>query len=59
MSKSSNRTPLRLAVLGAGLALLLGACGESAPEGEQQQGSLSPPAATGKLAHAPAIAPTA
>jgi hypothetical protein len=59
MSKSSNRTALRLAVLGAGLALLLGACGETAPEGEQQQGSVSPPAATDQLAGAPAIAPTA
>jgi len=58
MSKSSNRTVLRLAVLGAGLALLLGACGESVPEGEQQQGSVSPPAATDQLAQAQAISPT-
>ena len=29
MSKSSHRTALRLAGLGAGLALLLGACGEA------------------------------
>jgi len=52
MSKSPNRTALRVAVLGAGLALLLGACGEPATEGEQQQGSVSPPAATDQLAHA-------
>ena len=50
MSMSSHRVvrpALRLAGLGAGLALLLGACGESAPEGEQQQqqGSVNPPAA--------------
>jgi hypothetical protein len=53
MSTSSHRAvrpALRLAGLGAGLALLLGACGESAPEGEQQQqqqqGSVNPPAVT-------------
>jgi hypothetical protein len=52
MSMSSHRAvrpALRLAGLGAGLALLLGACGESAPEGEQQQqqqGSVNPPAVT-------------
>jgi hypothetical protein len=45
-SQRAIRPALRLAGLGAGVALLLGACGESAPEGEQQQGSLSPPAAT-------------
>lgn len=57
MSKSSLRGALRLAGLGAGLALLLGACGEEAPEGEQQQGSVSPPAVTGQLASTPAISP--
>ena len=52
MSMSSHRAvrpALLLAGFGAGLALLLGACGESAPEGEQQQqqqGSVSPPAVT-------------
>jgi hypothetical protein len=56
MSTSSQRAvrpALRLAGLGAGLVLLLGACGESAPEGEQQQqqqGLISPPAATDQLA---------
>ena len=55
MSKSSHRAVLRLAGLGTGLALLLGACGEEAPpEGEQQQGSVSPPAVTDQLASAPA-----
>jgi hypothetical protein len=54
MSKSSQRGALRLAGLGAALALLLGACGEQAPEGEQQQGSVSPPAVTGQLASAAA-----
>jgi hypothetical protein len=49
MKKSSHRVALRLAGLGAGLALLLGACGEQAPEGEQQQGSVSPPAVTDQL----------
>lgn len=49
MKKSSQRAALRLAGLGAGLALLLGACGESVPEGEQQQGSVSPPAATDQV----------
>jgi hypothetical protein len=45
MNKPSYRAA-RLVTFGAGLALLLGACGESAPpEGEQQQGSVSPPAA--------------
>jgi len=58
MSKSSHRAALRLAGLGAGLALLLGACGEQAPEGEQQQGSVSPPAVTDQ-ASTPAIRPTA
>jgi hypothetical protein len=60
MSTSSHRAvrpALRLAGLGAGLALLLGACGESAPEGEQQQqGSVSPPAVT-DLASAQPIHP--
>ena len=60
MNRSSHRTVragLRLAGLGAGLVLLLGACGESVPEGDQQQqqGSVSPPAAT-ELASAPATA---
>ena len=50
MRTSSRRVTLRLAGLGAGLALLLGACGEEAPEGEQPQGSVSPPAVTGQLA---------
>jgi hypothetical protein len=50
MSTSSHRLALRLAGLGAGLALLLGACGEQVPEGEQQQGSVSPPAVSGQLA---------
>jgi hypothetical protein len=58
MSKSSHRAALRLAGLGAGLALLLGACGEQVPEGEQQQGSVSPPAVTDQ-ASPPAIRPTA
>jgi hypothetical protein len=58
MSKSSQRTALRLAGLGAGLALLLGACGESVPEGEQQQGSVSPPAVTDQLASVQSIRPT-
>ena len=57
MSKSSQRGALRLAGLGAGLALLLGACGEEVPEGEQQQGSVSPPAVSDQLASAPAIRP--
>ena len=58
MSKSSHRSALRLVGLGAGLALLLGACGEEVPEGEQQQqGSLSPPAVTDQLASAPATRP--
>jgi hypothetical protein len=44
-------TALRAAGLAAGLALLLAACGEQAPEGDQapeaeQQGSISQPAAT-------------
>jgi hypothetical protein len=43
------RPALRFAGLGVGLALLLGACGEQAPEGEQQQGSVSPPAVTDQL----------
>ena len=50
MSKSSHRSVLRLVGLGAGLALLLGACGESPPEGEQPQGSVSPPAVANQLA---------
>lgn len=57
MSKSSHRRVLRLVGLGAGLALLLGACGEEVPEGEQQQGSVSPPAVTDQLASAPATRP--
>ena len=52
MRTSSQRAVLRLAGLGAGLALLLGACGEQAPEGEQQQGSVSPPAVADQLASA-------
>jgi hypothetical protein len=52
MRTSSHRAVLRLAGLGAGLALLLGACGEQAPEGEQQQGSVSPPAVTDQFASA-------
>jgi hypothetical protein len=46
MKKSSHRTALRVAGLGAALAFLLGACGESAPEGEETQGSVTPPAVT-------------
>lgn len=57
MSTSSHRVALRLAGLGAGLALLLGACGEQATEGEQQQGSVSPPAITDQLASVQAIRP--
>jgi hypothetical protein len=52
MSTSSRRVALRLAGLGAGLAMLLGACGEQAPEGEQQQGSVSPPAVSDELTQA-------
>jgi hypothetical protein len=52
MKTSSHRAVLRLAGLGAGLILLLGACGEQAPEGEQQQGSVSPPAVTDQLGSA-------
>jgi hypothetical protein len=58
MRKSSHRAVLRLAGLGAGLALLLGACGEQVPEGEQQQGLVSPPAVSDQLASAPATTPT-
>jgi hypothetical protein len=43
--RARRTTALRAAGLGAALALLLAACGEQAPEGEQQ-GSISPPAAT-------------
>jgi hypothetical protein len=50
MDRSSHRVTLRLAGLGAALALLLGACGESPPEGEQPQGSVSPPAVATQLA---------
>jgi hypothetical protein len=57
-SHRAARPALRLAGLGAGLALLLGACDQAPPEGEQQQqGSLSPPAATDQLA-APAVRST-
>jgi hypothetical protein len=44
--RAKRTTALRAAGLGAALALLLAACGEQAPEGEQQQGSINPPAAT-------------
>jgi hypothetical protein len=57
MSTSSHRVALRLAGLGAGLALLLGACGEQAPEGEQQQGSVNPPAVSDQLASTQAVRP--
>jgi hypothetical protein len=43
--RARRTTALRAAGLGAVLALLLAACGEQAPEGEQQ-GSISPPAVT-------------
>jgi hypothetical protein len=58
MSTSSHRA-LRLAGLAAGLVLLLGACGESPPEGEQQQqqqGSVTSPA-TDQLASVQAVSP--
>jgi hypothetical protein len=42
---TKRSSALRAAGLGAALALLLAACGEQAPEGEQQ-GSVSPPAST-------------
>jgi hypothetical protein len=63
MNKSAHRAvrpALRLVGFGAGLALLLSACGESTPEGEQQQqqqGSVSPPAAH-QLASVQAISPS-
>ena len=44
--RARRTTALRAAGLGAALALLLAACGEQALEGEQQQGSTNPPAAT-------------
>jgi len=43
MSELFSRLGLRTAVVGGALALLLGACGEPAQEGgDQQQGSISP-----------------
>lgn len=51
------RPAVRFAGLAAGLALLLGACGEQVPEGGEAapttSGSLSPPAAVHQLAALP------
>jgi len=52
------RPAVRFAGLAAGVALLLGACGESVPEGGEtaptNSGSLTPPAATHQMAALPA-----
>jgi hypothetical protein len=45
MNNKPSWRAVRLAGLGAGLALLLGACGEPTTEG-QQQGQMTPPAST-------------
>jgi hypothetical protein len=47
--QGAARPAVRFAGLAAGLALLLGACGESVPEGEQT-GSVAPPAAAHQMA---------
>jgi hypothetical protein len=48
-SQWAARPAIRFAGLAAGLAFLLGACGESVPEGEKT-GSATPPAATDQAA---------
>ena len=45
------RPTVRFAGMAAGVALLLGACGETVPEGEAEKtGSVTPPTATVQMA---------
>ena len=49
-SQWTARPAVRFAGLAAGLVLLLGACGESAPPEAEKTGAITPPAPTVQLA---------